>query len=131
MCFADLSLAVDRVGDPAAGPEDWQEIHLAKIARFQEGSQRIARRELRNHPLGLLIIFDQPEEQSAKRLLLASPMLALIKQRLNLLRDSFEFHVVFDDLRERPRKQCGILPAIQSSATSSLSSRTRGRIPRA
>ena len=79
----------------------------------------------------LLIVFDEPQQQTAKRFFLACSALPLVEQRFNTLRNPFQFRIILDDARQRTRKQFGILPAIQPTAASSLSSRSRGRIPRA
>ena len=131
MRFADFAFAVDGIGNPATGTEDRQKIRLAKIARFQQGRQRIAWTEFRNRSPCLLIVFDEPEQQSAKRFFLACPAVTFFEQRFDAVGRPFEFRITFDDPRQRSRKQFGILTAIKRAATSRPSSKRLGRIPRA
>ena len=52
----------------------------------------------------LLIVFDEPQEQTAKRFLLPCSALTFIEQRLNAPRHAFEFRIIFDNARKCARE---------------------------
>ena len=52
----------------------------------------------------LLIVFDEPQEQTAKRFLLPCPALTLFEKRLNALCHALQFSIVFDNPRKCARE---------------------------